>query len=350
MKPEQFLSKLKRQGPSPVYLFLGAEAYQRTRCRKALVEKVLGPEERESGLTRHDLDEISLAEAVDDARSLSLFAAERLIWVTSVESVLPRGRKKASQDEHSGPGLLEAYLKNPSPGVTVVLEASRNELQGEGKKKADRVQKLFAFIPEKVEFPPFSTAEAQALARNLASGSGIKIGPQEIALLVEAVAGDAGRIAVEVEKLRLFAGEGGSVTAEQIGELVPNARTATIFALVEALGRGDRPKALETLDALVRAGEYLPLALSFVGTQFRQALVAKEARLRGPQQIQGHFSKMGVPMWPSRARQVHQTLQAFSTTQLKNAVTKVHLADKALRDARPDDRTVMEELILTLAS
>ncbi len=53
-------------------------------------------------------------------------------------------------------------------------------------------------------------------------------------------------------------------------------------------------------------------------------------------------------MWPSRARQVHQTLQTFSTPQLKSAVGKVHLADKALRDARPDDRTVMEEFVLTL--
>lgn len=350
MKPEQFLAKLERQSPPGVVLFVGAEAYQRSRCRSALIENALGPAERESGLTRHDLDEVSLAEVVDDARSMSLFAAQRLIWVSSVESVLPKGGKRARKDENSGPGLLEAYTSNPTPGVTLVLEASRHELEGEGKKKAERIQKLFSFVAVQVEFAPFSSSSAQALARTLASQASIQLGPQEIALLVEAVACDAARIAVEIEKLRLFVGEGGTVAAEHIGELVPNARAATIFVLVDALGRGDRRKALETLDTLVREGEYLPLALSFVGTQFRQALVAKEARLRGPQQIQAHFSKLGVPMWPSRARQIHQTLQAFSTSQLKNAVGKIHLADKAMRDARPDDRTVMEEFVLTLAT
>ena len=51
----------------------------------------------------------------------------------------------------------------------------------------------------------------------------------------------------------------------------------TVFALVAALGRGDRTRALEILDTLAREGEYMPLALTFLGTQFRMALVAREA-------------------------------------------------------------------------
>ena len=70
MSPEQFLSSLQKSGPAPVYLFLGPEPYQRDRCRRALIEAVLGnsPEARENGFIRHDLSEISLASALDDAR------------------------------------------------------------------------------------------------------------------------------------------------------------------------------------------------------------------------------------------------------------------------------------------
>ena len=46
------------------------------------------------------------------------------------------------------------------------------------------------------------------------------------------------------------------------------------------------------------------LALAFLSTQFRMALVAREAGLKSSQQIQGHFSRMGVPMWGSRADQI----------------------------------------------
>ncbi len=91
MTPDQFLSSLAG-GLRPVYLFLGPETYRRQKCRKALVERALPEELRESGYTRHDLDELSLAEVLDDARSMSLFASERLIWVASAELALPRGR------------------------------------------------------------------------------------------------------------------------------------------------------------------------------------------------------------------------------------------------------------------
>ena len=80
MSPDQFLARLAKNGPEPAYLFLGPEAYERARCRRALLDAVLPPEERENGFTRHDLDRTPLAAAVDDARALSLFASRRVIW------------------------------------------------------------------------------------------------------------------------------------------------------------------------------------------------------------------------------------------------------------------------------
>jgi DNA polymerase-3 subunit delta len=128
--------------------------------------------------------------------------------------------------------------------------------------------------------------------------------------------------------------------------MVPNARVTTIFALVGAIGRGDRTSALDALDVLVREGEYLPLALTFLATQFRFALAAKEAGLINAGQIQAHFSKQGTPMWRSRAEQIQQSATAFSKEKLRAGIARIYEADKALRDARPDDRTVMEQVVL----
>lgn len=79
MTPDQFIAQLQK-GPAPAYLFLGPEAFQRDRCRRALLDTVLPAEEREDGYTSHDLSQITLAEALDDARALSLFASNRVIW------------------------------------------------------------------------------------------------------------------------------------------------------------------------------------------------------------------------------------------------------------------------------
>jgi DNA polymerase III subunit delta len=166
---------------------------------------------------------------------------------------------------------------------------------------------------------------------------------------VEALGADIARIAVEVEKLALFAG-GRPVGVDDIVALVPDARAGNIFALVNALGRRDRARALEILDTLTREGEYLPLALAFLSTQFRMALVAREAGLKSSQQIQGHFSRLGIPMWGSRAEQVYQTAAKFGKPQLERAMKLIFEADRGLRDARPDDRIVMEQFVVKLTA
>jgi DNA polymerase-3 subunit delta len=198
-----------------------------------------------------------------------------------------------------------------------------------------------------VEFKRASADDARREAAALARRAGLSLDPAMVDLLVEALAADLTRIAVEVEKMALYT-QGRPVTEEDLALLVPDARATTIFALVGALGRRDRSRSLEILDTLFRDGEYLPVALSFLSAQFRAALVAKESGLRSPQQIQGHFARMGVQMWSSRAEQVFQTVAKFSRAQLERAMQLTFEADRDLRSARPDDRIVMEQFILRL--
>jgi DNA polymerase III subunit delta len=358
MTPAQFVAHLKQQEPARAYLFLGPEPYQRDFCRKALVERVLpSPEERENGFARFDMDETPLEAVIEDARSMSLFASRRLIIASGAEAALPRTRGGASEEseEEGGAGnfaaaALERYLADPSPDVVLVFEASRYGFHGDEKKKIERVRKFYAGVRMEVEFAPMDAPHARQFAETLAKRAGLAIGPAELDMLVDALGAEAARIAAEIEKLKLYASGGAKIGAEQIAELVPEARDATIFALVGALGRGDRVKALDILDTLVRHSEYLPLALSFLATQFRFALAAREAGLRSAQQIQGHFSKLGIPMWFSRAQQVQETLASFSPDKLARAVEAVYQADKALRDTRPDDRVVMEDFILRVTA
>lgn len=356
MTPEQFLAQIRKQ-PAPAYLFLGPETYQRDRCRRALIERVLAPEAREDGYSRHDLDDTTLAAVLDDARSLSLFASERLIWVGGAEAALPRGKgaaagaddEEGSRAKPAGQEELTAYLKNPTPGVVMVFDVARYEMDGDDKARLDRVAKFYGAIRDVVEFARFAPAAARTLAQQLAAKASLKLDPPVLELLVDALGADAARIASEIDKLASFSqATGRAITETEIAELVPNARTATVFGLVGALGRGDRRRSLDLLDTLVREGEYLPLVLTFIGTQLRLALAAKEARASGAAQIQSHFGKLGIQVWPSRAEQIRQTVAAFDERRLRKGILAVFEADRSLRDARPDDRTVMERLILTL--
>ena len=357
MTPQQFLAQLKQREPGPAYLFIGPEPYQREFCRGALIQRVLpGPEDRANGLVRHDLDDVTLTAVIEDACSPSLFAPRRVLIVSSAEAALPRTRGGAEETEEEGgaakggAAALAAYLKDPSPDAVLVFEAARYGFEGEDKRKQERVRKFYASVQAEVEFPQMSDSQARHFAQNMAARAGLKIGPAELDLLVDDLGGEAARIAAEIEKLAVYSAGGKQIGAEEIAELVPEARESTIFALVGALGRNDRGGALDILDTLIRQSEYLPLALSFLATQFRLALAAREAGLRSPQQIQAHFSKQGMPIWGSRAEQVYQTVSSFSKKRLTAALKLIFQTDRALRDTRPDDRVVMEEFILRLTA
>ena len=349
MTPDQFLAQIRKTEPAPAYLWLGPEIYQRDTCRSALLDQVLGEKVNggRDGYFAYDLDETSLASICDDARAYSLFSPRRVFWISRAESILPKGRAVAEDEETGGKAALASYLKDPSADTVLVFDSAKFEFDGDDKAKTERVRKFYAGIGQLVEFPRWTAAMTRKMAQDLVPAAGVKMGADELNLLVEAVGGAPARVAVEVEKLRLFAGDR-AVTPRDIASLVPQAQATTIFALVAALGRRERQKALELLDTLVREGEYLPLALSFLATQFRQALVAQEAGLRGAMAVQGHFAKSGVPMWPSRAEQVSQTMSAFTPAQLKTALGGIARADKGLRDIRPDDRTVLEDFVLAL--
>ena len=345
MTPHEFLTHIQRPNLAPAYLFLGSENYDRQLARKALIERALPPEERQDGLVRHDLDEVSLAEVIDDARSLSLFAPRRLIWASSAEASLPKAKSEGAGDPAA---LLSRYLQDPSPGCVLVLDAARYDFEGDDKTKLERVREFYSAVEAVVEFHLYTDQQARALARDLARQAALDLGSAELDLLVEALDADATRIASEIEKLRLYAGEGRKVSLDEISALIPDARASTIFALVERLGQRNRAQSLEVLDTLVRQGEYLPLVLTFLGTQFRLALVTQEAGLRSAAQMQSHFAKLGMQMWRSRAEQVFRTASVFTRAQLQQGIQQIFAADRALRDARPDDRVIMEDFIFRL--
>ncbi len=108
---------------------------------------------------------------------------------------------------------------------------------------------------------------------------------------------------MEIEKLRLFAGTARKITAEDIAALVPDAQPSTIFRIESRRwDEGDRKRALEIPRPrfLQGAGEYMPLALTFLATQFQNGSgsSAKGGRA-GRGADSGTLSiSLGARMWP----------------------------------------------------
>jgi hypothetical protein len=53
-------------------------------------------------------------------------------------------------------------------------------------------------------------------------------------------------------------------------------------------------------------------------------------------------------MWPARARQIIEVGEKFSRTDLEQALVALFRADRDLRRERPDDRIIIEQLVMSL--
>src|SRR5437763_1451183 len=99
MTPAQFLGRVKRGEIPSMCLFLGKEGYHRKKCREALTTASAAAPET------FDASETSLAAILDDARAMSLFASERLMFVVNAESALPRSNRSAAATEDDEDGV-----------------------------------------------------------------------------------------------------------------------------------------------------------------------------------------------------------------------------------------------------
>jgi DNA polymerase-3 subunit delta len=350
MKPKALITQLDKASPAAGYLFLGNELFFRDRCRQALIKSVLGesPDPGE-GLIEFDLKEDPLDKLIEEARTLSLFASKRLIIGLNAENALPR--RVATRGESPEAAPLTAYFRDPTPGVTLLLECRRYDwADREDKAKLERVAKFFSAVPQTVELAPLSADEAMSLSQRVAKHHKLDIAPDLLAELVEMLANDMSRLSADLAKLALYLGGKRAVTPEDIEVLIPEARQSGVFELTDALAQKDRSRALALVDTLAKTGSYWPLQLSMLARLFRQALAAKEKGARAVPQVTRLFQAQGAPMWPARAQQILAVGQKFSRPELERALIGLFHADRDLRRERPNDRIIIEQLVVEMTS
>lgn len=349
MKPKAFLRALQAgDPPAPGVLLLGPEIFFRDRCRKALKQAVLGDLAPDAeGLVDIDLKNQPIAHLLDETRSLSLFATSRLIVARNAEGALPKTRGKAAGEPAEA---LKAYFKDPTPGVTVVIECTRfDPSERDDKAKLERVAKMFAAVPQVVELDRLTPSAALKGCELLANKMELDIEHEALSELVGMLGADMARLENELEKLKLYRPDG-PVTRKDLEIMTPEARQSGAFELTDALARKDRSRALELIDTLSKSGAYWPMQITFLASLFRQALAVKELGGRNSRALAAELSRRGVRVWPSRAEQLAGMAAQFSRAGLREALVALFDADKDLRRERPDDRLILEQLVLRLTA
>jgi DNA polymerase-3 subunit delta len=311
----------------PLYLIAGTDGAKidATRARlRARAERDGGPASLrifEPGEGRGSPDHEALLGAIP---AMSLTESRRYLLADGVE----RWRDRQLE-------AVAAALAELPPDLSIVLIAR-------GKPPAKLASAVKA---AKGEIHQFEAPKARDMPRVLVADAkrlGFRLDPAAARMLVDRMGANPQRLHNELERLALWAGEEGEVSAADLDAMVADTSEAVVWSLSDALLERDAAAALRIAERLISQGENVTGLIYGLASRLRKACAAAALLEEGvaPKQVE---SSLG--MHPYAAKLLVGRLQAVEAGELREAT--IALADLEVWCRGGADYG--DELALTLA-
>lgn len=311
----------------PAYLIAGtdeakiAETRRRFRSR---AEKDGGPgalELFEAGDGRRSPDADGLIGAL---AGMSLIASRRYLLVDGVDAWGKGDTERVAEALSALP---------PDTTLALVAHGKPPAKLAKAVQKAGGEQLLFD-APRERELPRQLVADAKSM--------GYSLDLDAARLLVGRLGARPLRLRNELERLRLWAGEGGHVGVAELEAIVSDTSEEAIFSLADAITEGDEPLTLTLAERLVAQGEALPRIVYSLAPRLREGLRAARRLEAGvpPKDVAS-----GLSMHPYAAKMLVARVRGRSPADLDRAIRA--LADLELWSRGGSDYS--EAVAMTLA-
>ncbi len=311
----------------PAYLIAGSDEAKIAETRRRLrarAESEGGPgalEMFEAGDGRRSPDAEGL---IASMATISLTASRRYLVADGVDAWGKGDTEKVAE-----------ALSGIPPETTIALIAHGKAPAKLGKAvKAAGGEQLIYDAPRERELPKRLVADAQGL--------GFTLDLDAARLLVERLGPRPLRLHNELERLALWAGEGGTVGVAELEAIISDTSEEAIWTLADAITEGDEAAALRVAERLVAQGEALPRIIYSLAPRLRSGLKAAEELESGkpPKQVAD-----GLSMHPYAAKMLVSRVRGRSPADLDRAIRA--LADLELWSRGGSDYS--EDVALTLA-
>src|SRR3954451_25089411 len=162
--------------------------------------------------------------------------------------------------------------------------------------------------PKARDMPRVLVGEAQRL--------GFRLDPAAARMLVERMGAKPLRLPNELERLALWAGQGGEVSAADLSEMIADTSEAVVWSLSDALIEGDAAAALRIGERLIGQGENVTGLIYGLASRLRGACAAAAQLEEGipPKQVES-----SLKMHPYAAKQLVSRLGNTDLTSLRLA-------------------------------
>lgn len=326
LSAQQFLSRLAKGEPGPLYYLWGEEEFLCERVVTAVRQRVLTAGRSEFNDDRFDAALEAPETILEAARTVPFLGGQRFVLVEGVEAL-----------QRAEP--FHAYCQAPYPETCLVFTARS------APKKP--VHDLLMRTAQVVTCKRLSGRSLRKWVEDEAKRLGLTLQAEAGEALIELVGDDLRALHSELVKLQTFAAERrAALSAEQVIRLVGDTRAAKMFEFSDAVVEGRLPTALRLLAKLLQAHESVPGIVAVLARHYRMLWRVRELqRLRTAPA--GLAEKLGVAGF--LAARYAQQAGAYSRGHLRCSLLRLFEADQAVKLSGLPDQLTLEKLVLELA-
>jgi DNA polymerase-3 subunit delta len=328
----EFLRNAAKLPSKSVYAVFGDDAFLRKETFEAIARGVFAGEVDDDLATRRFAgDHATLADVLDEVRTLPFFSRRRLAIVEGADPFVTAHRRE-----------LEAYVEQPSESGVLVLSVKAWP-------SSTRLAKLVDKAGLAVECKGPNERELHAWLAHLArTRFDATLEDDATRLLIELVGPEVGLLVSEVEKLSIYVGDRRKIRRDDVARMVGAGRIEKVWTVLDAATTGRGELALEYLDRLITSGEHpvgLLAAMSFSLLKVYHAgrLRRQRVDLREACRIAGIF-----PYAVEKTQQQHAHLGPSRVDRLPRLLLEADLDLKGSSMLEP--RAVLERLLVRLSS
>nr|HET6905229.1 DNA polymerase III subunit delta [Ktedonobacteraceae bacterium] len=190
-------------------------------------------------------------------------------------------------------------------------------------------------------------AAIETWIKKRAQSIGSTISPDAAALLANLIGNQLRLLANELDKLATYAGNGATITIDDVRKLSAHVQEARIFDLTDALAQRNRTQALNILHDLLADGEPPLKLISTITSQVRSLLLVKELAQKGMRSAQ-IASTIGIA--PFIADKALRQVGKFTPAQLEGAYRQLLATDATLKRSRMTPEAALDLLVVGFAN
>ncbi|ALC89876.1 DNA polymerase III subunit delta [Bacillus sp. FJAT-18017] len=330
--------KIKKKNFSPVYLLYGTEAFLMKETGQLLLEHILG-DDRDFNFSNYDLEETPIEEVIEDAETLPFLGEKKVVFAHN-----PYFLSSEKQKEKIAHNLsrLEAYIKEPAPYSVLVFMAPYEKLD-ERKKITKELKRLAAVADMK----KLSEPELKAWISDKADKNGITLKPEAVETILSLAGSNLTMLSNELDKLALYAGEGGKIDAATAEMLIPKSLEQNIFSLTDKVVQRNSAEALRIYYDLLKQNEEPIKILALLAGQFRLIYQIKELSRKGYGQQQ---IASALKVHPYRVKIAAGLASRFGDEELAKIIAMIADADYQMKTGGADKSLLVELFLMKLGT